>query len=863
MGFKELQNWLLSNDTFKEQLKLVIIDSVANQFCSLIREKEDFHHNWNYLLLCASLLAKSETEVGQDAALRIAQHCLQSRHITEHLKDGAIIILDSLANKQAIKLAEDRSLIKEGIFDRLPPVLKKDWVRHDLENSIELSDQTILYTNRFQKLFWDSVLSFKWMSVSAPTSAGKSFIILQWIIEYLRLNSNANIVYLVPTRALIQQVEHDFKTLLKYNNLSKVSVSTLPVLHSVENKAKIYIFTQERLHIFLNSVQHKFSVDLLVVDEAHKVGDNHRGILLQQAIETVSQYNKEINILFASPLTNNPHLLLEDAPKTIKKTSLVSEDIMVNQNLIWVSQAKGNPKKWDVELCLPDAITPIGRFEMDYSPTPESKRLPFVAYSLASPEGGNLIYANLPSDAEKIASQLYDLVKDEPEIKNDDLDNLIELTKKVIHKDYLLVRVLQKGIGFHYGNIPLLVRTEIEKLFSKNVIKFLVCTSTLVEGVNMPCRNIFIRGPQKGRGNPMNSSDFWNLAGRAGRWGKEFQGNVICIDARKRGVWQPAAPIKRQRYNIQRTCDQILYHNVKELINFIQRKLELIDSEKLRNLEYVFSYLAHSYIQHGNLEETMWASRFPEEVVEQLETEVSQSLNLMKIPNEIILRNPGINPLSINDLLLYFETRPKPLDELFPVPAESDNAIDVYLLILQRLNKHLTSAFGNGGRVYMLAMLIVNWMRGYPLARLIASRIKYLENKGRVYRIPNVIRDTMNDVEQIARFEAPKYLSCYIDVLQYYLKSNNKGDLEESLKNISLKLELGVSQKTQMSLIGLGLSRTSTLAVSEFIASDILSEAECLKWLQENDWIKEDMPKLVKKEIEELLDRISFQKNKI
>lgn len=56
--------------------------------------------------------------------------------------------------------------------------------------------------------------------------------------------------------------------------------------------------------------------------------------------------------------------------------------------------------------------------------------------------------------------------------------------------------------------MPLLIRTEIERLFSEGFIRYLICTSTLLEGVNLPAKSIIIRNPRRGKGNPLNANDF-------------------------------------------------------------------------------------------------------------------------------------------------------------------------------------------------------------------------------------------------------------------------------------------------------------------------------------------------------------------
>jgi hypothetical protein len=205
-------------------------------------------------------------------------------------------------------------------------------------------------------------------------------------------------------------------------------------------------------------------------------------------------------------------------------------------------------------------------------------------------------------------------------------------------------------------------------------------------------------------------------------------------------------------------------------------------------------------------------------------------------------------------VLSYFEhrtvVRNLPVEELLPVLAESDNAVAVYIQILYRINNHLGDTFGRGNRIKQLALLIVDWMRGYPLARMISSRVNYYGSD----QLATLIRDTMKDVEEVARFQAPKFLTCYVDLLRVYLQGIQRHDLVERLFDLNIFLEFGVSQTTQLSLIGLGLSRTSTIAISEIITADSLDESECLAWLRENDWMTRDLPVLVKREIQLTLE---------
>ena len=62
-------------------------------------------------------------------------------------------------------------------------------------------------------------------------------------------------------------------------------------------------------------------------------------------------------------------------------------------------------------------------------------------------------------------------------------------------------------------------------------------------------------GPKKGRGKAMKGQDFWNLAGRAGRWGTDFFGNVVCI---KPTLFVLAEGVpERRKYRIERATSRI------------------------------------------------------------------------------------------------------------------------------------------------------------------------------------------------------------------------------------------------------------------------------------------------------------------
>lgn len=857
MSVESLASRLLERPGFRARLDSVVADSIASQFPALERVEalKNLTHDWNYLLTSASVLAQARKAECEDASLRIAQHCLVQSP-PDNLADAACVILDTLTNRPSIRLAEARQLVKPDPSSRLPLPLRAAWLRREMEHLVVVGEGHELSLNRFQKDVWHATNTTQILSITAPTSTGKSFLLCQWLGEYFRENPKAFVVYVVPTRALIQQVENDLRQefLEGQTVLPVINVSSLPMASSVnDDSANVMVLTQERLHILMIAMPAERRPSLMIVDEAHKFGDGARGILLNNVIDTVSAEAGAMKLLFASPLVSNPEILLRGREAEGGVQAVSSVHITVNQNLLWVSQVRGKPMRWTVEACIGDKMVELGQIPLPFRPTPTSKRLTLVASVLADPSGGNLVYADGAADAEKAAHQLWDL-QTPPEKTEPELQGLIDLIKAYIHPKYALANTLGRGIAFHYGNMPLLIRTEIERLFKEGRVHFLVCTSTLVEGVNLPCKSIFVRGPHKGRGKPMNETDFWNLAGRAGRLGKEFQGNVVCIDPRQKNVWKVPPPTTRSTYPIIPATDSV-FDEIDEFISYIASATATDVGAKRAEFDQLVSYLIAQYSENDGLSHSPACAALSDDQRTRLQQAIKEVVESLTLPIEIVHRNPGISPFAMQRLLKYFQERTKPIEDLLPVLPESEDAVQNFNNIFGRINSHLAPVFSPPQRTYALAILVVNWMRGFPLSRLINALIAYYEGKNRKYELAKVIRSVMQDVEQVARFLAPRYMTCYIDVLRHHLQQVDRADLVDQVPDVNIWLEFGASQQTQLSMMGLGLSRTTAIALSEFIVDDNLSESEALARISELSIESLGLPLAVQREIMQLVGK--------
>jgi hypothetical protein len=219
-----------------------------------------------------------------------------------------------------------------------------------------------------------------------------------------------------------------------------------------------------------------------------------------------------------------------------------------------------------------------------------------------------------------------------------------------------------------------------------------------------------------------------------------------------------------------------------------------------------------------------------------------------------VAKHPGISPLAMREMLIYFEKYEEKERENLLVPFASDtDSVQKYVQVLQRIFNRLTNQLGKGGAAFRAAIVTVHWMQGRSISRIIQERQKALK---KVEEVHITIRSVLEDIESIARYKAPKFLSCYNDLLKYFfLKVGNTQLANEIVDDIALYLEMGVNTKTQLSLLNLGLSRTSAVEVKEFIISNDLSEMECINWFTKplNDWRSLAMPEIVKREIEKIL----------
>ncbi len=142
---------------------------------------------------------------------------------------------------------------------------------------------------------------------------------------------------------------------------------------------------------------------------------------------------------------------------------------------------------------------------------------------------------------EKYAASIEGAVIDSSDAAN--VTHIIDYHLRA-HKDELqtvkqyhqIVDLLKKGIGYHHSGLLPVLKEIVEILFAKGLVKVLFCTETFAVGINMPTRTVVftdLRKHDNGGMRSLRTDEYIQMAGRAGRRGKDVKGTVIYLPAHK------------------------------------------------------------------------------------------------------------------------------------------------------------------------------------------------------------------------------------------------------------------------------------------------------------------------------------------
>lgn len=349
-------------------------------------------------------------------------------------------------------------------------------------------------------------------AIIAPTSCGKSSLLID---KCLRQYANGNTVcIIVPTKSLLTQTLHD--VISKKGNRRDIITHPEMLTKKLASSPFIAILTQERLLAVL--VQHKqIKFNYIFVDEAHNLlpdDESQRARIIARALIMAKVRNEKLKIDFYSPFLITPQESLTSISSLFRPqiSYSIDEHMKIPQFMILENQT--------------NRLKIYDQFSNAFYET-DSKYADYLDVILKRSGAKNIIYANKPADIEKLSNILlhetsaiqYDQ-KDQKQI-----DEACVFLKQTVDASYLPISLLKHGIVMSHGKMPDLIKNYMEHLY-KNIpkIRFMITTSTLLEGVNMPAEKLFMLSSKRGRRN-LSYSNFHNLAGRIGRYNTIFSDN--------------------------------------------------------------------------------------------------------------------------------------------------------------------------------------------------------------------------------------------------------------------------------------------------------------------------------------------------
>ena len=106
---------------------------------------------------------------------------------------------------------------------------------------------------------------------------------------------------------------------------------------------------------------------------------------------------------------------------------------------------------------------------------------------------------------------------------------------------HTLMKLLVKGVAFHHSGVLPLLKEIVEVLFGKGLIKVLFATETFAVGINMPTKTVVFTSYRKvndeGVLRMLRPHEYIQMAGRAGRRGKDAEGLVLYLPAHRPEHW--------------------------------------------------------------------------------------------------------------------------------------------------------------------------------------------------------------------------------------------------------------------------------------------------------------------------------------
>lgn len=484
--------------------------------------------------------------------------------------EGASIEIARQLLTGAISLADDAEIVPLWWIAKLARSLVDDLWAHSLHENLPIQPPDGAASNYgdLRKLFIGSLYSRKsaevelWPSqreaarrsvdvtddlvVALPTSAGKTRV--AEIAALMTLASERRVLIVTPLRALSAQTERSFRRTFAPLGFSVSSLYGASGLSSGDEDAlrtrEIVIATPEKLDFGLrNDPTLIDDMGLIVLDEGHMIGPSEREIryetLVQRLLRRADAATRRI-ICLSAILPEGEQL--DDLTAWIRSDQpgkpILSDWRPTRQRfgmLRW--QASSARLRLDLDPRGPflDRFVvqkpPLGMEKLPYPRDTRDLTL-FAAWEFAAQGKRTLIFSTQANWVAGYGKRVVELrrrgyldtlLEDEAPIAR-----ALEVGREWLGETHPAVVCLKSGIAIHHGRLPSPFLRELEVLLSQSVIKVIVASPTLSQGLNLNAAVLLVPSIYRA-GNLITGEEFANVAGRAGRAFVDVEGLIVNV----------------------------------------------------------------------------------------------------------------------------------------------------------------------------------------------------------------------------------------------------------------------------------------------------------------------------------------------
>ncbi len=407
------------------------------------------------------------------------------------------------------------------------------------------------------------------IALRLPTSAGKTRIAELAILTELTNGKKA--IYVAPFKSLANELVTHFRRLvgdLGYSVSAGLGAYYYdPVQELLTISGDIVILTPERLdQIHRENRATLSTVGIIVVDEAHIVEDLSRGLKMDFLLTRLRRTLPKTKFLLLSAMLADR--TAAELAEWLQSHAAGSTSVPISSN--WrPSRQLFALTRWEGEnaflefLDPPDkehkavAIDePVIRHRKLRALNEETRRIRTrempkdksdIAAELAlrfSRLGPVLVYTSQPSWTTTIGNAIADLITFDPGLRPDWwMKSQFGSRAAGISKEWIaddrINDLYAAGVAIHHGQLSEPLRTAIERDVRDGHFQIVIATSTLAQGVNMPVRTVIMHSAvrfENDHAGRLPARDYWNIAGRAGRAGRESEGLIIHVCSEDRDV---------------------------------------------------------------------------------------------------------------------------------------------------------------------------------------------------------------------------------------------------------------------------------------------------------------------------------------